>query len=501
MPETRDTSPHDANRLRVFINYRRADTEGYAGRVYEALRRPIGGPNLFMDVDSMKPGQNFVKALDEAVAGCDVLLAMIGPAWLSQGDDGRRRIDDPLDYVRLEIVSALERDKVVIPLLFTGSRMPTVADLPEALHELPTRNALVVRHDRFRGDMAELIKELRRLQEAKAAASGAPVGEAASGAAGGPVAAGDPVAAGAPVGAAVDAPAVVGPPPVTRPAASDPRAATAATAATAAVAVQPRHLDPRALGVFGVAGIVLVAAAAILLPGILGGGATTTPSPSTAGGAIGGPSSGPSASVAASILTTPPASPVPTPLAVLSPGPSGSGPVSEDARYPSPDGSLVAIVRLEANGYHEIYVERADGTGRIDVTNHPDGDLFVAWRPDGRRFAFISHRDLNDEVYAVDADGTHLTRLTTTAQDESWPAWSPDGLLIEFSRAAPDSSESDLWVMSPTGTEERQVTSGADDDSLPSWTPDGRIQFTRFGATGTQDYVVNADGSGLTPIP
>lgn len=471
MSEPRRGSQPRTDRLKVFINYRRADTEGYAGRLYEALRRPIGTVNLFMDVDSMRPGQNFVRALDEAVAGCDVVLTMIGPAWLRPNADGRRRIDDPLDYVRLEIESALSRGKVVIPLLFTGAEMPSALDLPEPLRDLPTRNALVIRHDRFRGDVAELVKELRRQQLLKDEQSRAALQAEA--------AAGDPGAGPMDI-EPVSVPARV---PVAEPVARDP----------------VRQPDPGGARRVAVAlgGVALAAAtiAAVLAVG---------PGRAAPGGSAMVGAGSPAASAGQGDIV--PSHPEPSPSVPSSPGqglpPSPPPDVgSEDARYPSPDGMLAAFVHMESNGYFEIYVENTDGSNVRNVSNHPDSDLFVTWRPDSRRIAFISHRDLNDEVYAVDADGSNLTRLTSTPEDEGWPRWSPDGSLILYTRSSVVDSQIDLWLMTPTGAEQRAVVTSPEDEGLPNWTPDGRIRFTRFTESGTQDYVVDADGSGLTMVP
>ncbi len=474
------------DRLKVFVNYRRSDTEGYAGRVYEALRRPIGAANMVMDVDSMKPGQDFVRALDEAVAGCDVLLAMIGPNWLDAAEpDGSRRLDDPLDHVRVEIVSALSRDKIVIPLLFSGARMPGAGVMPDALEPLRTRNALVVRHERFRGDIAELVKELRRLQSLKDGAAGATAAAAATTAT--TPATAPPTQMGT-VG-------LVKPEPVLPVIATPPRRVAA------------RPWSSRPLAGAAALGFAAVAILAVVVGGglILGSGAAASPTPASSAAVLvsapagSGPTPTPSSAPTLTPSPTPSAAPTPSASAV---NPSASVPAgSEDARYTSPDGRLVGIVHLEPNGYFECYVERADGTGRVNVSNHPDQDLFLSWSPDSARIVFISHRDLNDEVYTVNPDGSDLARLTNTSVDESWPAYSPDGSLILFLRHAQDYSQADIWVMSSTGADQRAVMKTPEDEGLPSWTPDGRIQFTRFFDSGNKDYVVRVDGKGLMQVP
>ena len=117
---------------RIFINYRRQDTEAYVDRLYEHLTQHFKPEVIFMDVDSIKPGADFVQTLEDAVAGCDVFIAMIGPQWLAvTDDDGNRRLDQWDDFVRIEIASALKQRKLVIPVLVGQARMPSPDDLPD----------------------------------------------------------------------------------------------------------------------------------------------------------------------------------------------------------------------------------------------------------------------------------------------------------------------------------------------------------------------------------
>ncbi len=122
----------------IFISYRRNDAEGQAGRLFDDLTLHFGKDAVFMDVAAIQPGRDFRRAIDEQVASCGVLLAMIGKDWLTASDDaGARRLDDPLDFVRLETASALKRDIPVIPVLVQGARMPRADELPDNLKELP----------------------------------------------------------------------------------------------------------------------------------------------------------------------------------------------------------------------------------------------------------------------------------------------------------------------------------------------------------------------------
>jgi hypothetical protein len=143
---------------KVFISYRRADSAGYAGRVMDRLDRELGRDLVFMDVDAIPLGTNFSKVLHEEVAKCGVLLAVIGPNWLDVRDEhGNRRLDDPNDFVHIEIAAALQRSIPVIPVLLEGARIPKAIELPEDLKELALRNGMEIRHASFQDDMNRLV--------------------------------------------------------------------------------------------------------------------------------------------------------------------------------------------------------------------------------------------------------------------------------------------------------------------------------------------------------
>src|SRR5437667_10890265 len=106
---------------KVFISYRQEDSAAYAGRIQDRLERELGRDLLFIDVDGIPLGVSFVKVLREEVAQCGVLLAVIGPNWFDMRDeDGIRRLDNPTDFVRIEIAAALQREIPVIPILLDG---------------------------------------------------------------------------------------------------------------------------------------------------------------------------------------------------------------------------------------------------------------------------------------------------------------------------------------------------------------------------------------------
>ncbi len=149
---------------RVFLSYRREDTSGYAGRLHDALTGHFGDERIFRDVDAIEPGADFVQVIEESVRSCGVLVAVIGREWLRCiGADGRRRLDDSEDFVRLEIQTALKRNIPVIPVLVENAPMPAPGDLPASLRELSRRHALAVSDDRWDHDVSRLIARLENI--------------------------------------------------------------------------------------------------------------------------------------------------------------------------------------------------------------------------------------------------------------------------------------------------------------------------------------------------
>ena len=157
----------------IFISYRRQETSHLAGRLYDRLADRFGESQVFIDVATIEPGVDFAEEIFRAVAACTVLLAIIGPTWLTAADErGHRRLDDPDDIVRLEIEAALARTVRIIPILVESAVMPTHDDLPESLADLARRNALLIRHESFRADAGRLIAAIERVPTAPGAALG-----------------------------------------------------------------------------------------------------------------------------------------------------------------------------------------------------------------------------------------------------------------------------------------------------------------------------------------
>lgn len=145
----------------LFVSYRREDSRGDVGRLTKDLRDYLDGEQIFRDIDTVAPGVDFVKAISTAVGSCSVLIAVIGPNWLTVRDKNDHfRLEDPDDYVRLEIEVALSREIRVIPVLVGGADMPKRGELPESLSPLAHRQSHELSETRWDFDVESLAKEL-----------------------------------------------------------------------------------------------------------------------------------------------------------------------------------------------------------------------------------------------------------------------------------------------------------------------------------------------------
>lgn len=145
--------------MKIFMSYRRDDSAGHAGRLHDRLERQFGKELVFMDVDSIPLGLDFVSILKREVETCDVLLAIIGPNWLIAKDrGGTLRLSDPNDFVRIEIAAALRRNIPVVPILLEDAQIPRSDQLPEELKSLAIRNGMNIRHASFHSDVEKLIR-------------------------------------------------------------------------------------------------------------------------------------------------------------------------------------------------------------------------------------------------------------------------------------------------------------------------------------------------------
>jgi TIR domain-containing protein len=164
---------------RIFISYRRDDSRGYAGRLQGDLSRRYSEEHVFRDIE-IPPGADFGEYITGLVDKCNVVLAIIGPGWLDARDrDGERRLDDPHDWVRLEIERALARDGVeVIPVLVDGARLPPREELPPSMLALRRRNAFELSDSRWDYDVEQLGKHLDALLRGTSAVHVRPVAPA-----------------------------------------------------------------------------------------------------------------------------------------------------------------------------------------------------------------------------------------------------------------------------------------------------------------------------------
>ena len=149
---------------RIFLSYRREDSSGYAGRLFDRITQHFGKDRVFMDISDIEPGVDFVDTIEKALSSCDAFLVLIGKEWLTCRDEqGHRRLDNPDDFIRLETSTALKRDVRVIPVLVEGATMPTAAELPDDMATLARRNAQELSDLRWGFDCEQLLKVLEKV--------------------------------------------------------------------------------------------------------------------------------------------------------------------------------------------------------------------------------------------------------------------------------------------------------------------------------------------------
>jgi hypothetical protein len=148
-------------RKKLFISYRRDDSKLYTRLLHQSLLKLMDASDIFIDIETIKDGEDFVTRIEHAVEGCEILLAVIGPDWLiTNPDSGEKRIFDAGDFVRLEIATALRTNCLVVPVLVGNAKMPGADDLPADLQPLWRRNARVLADSHWDYDVEELVKSL-----------------------------------------------------------------------------------------------------------------------------------------------------------------------------------------------------------------------------------------------------------------------------------------------------------------------------------------------------
>lgn len=161
--------------MSTFICYRRSDSENITGRIFDRLEDELGSNHVFKDVDSIPLGADFTIFITETLKRCKILVAVIGKGWIDAVDDvGNRRLNNPEDWVRIEIETALKAKILVVPLLVNGAKMPRTKELPKELRKLASLNAACARPDPdFHKDMNRLLKVIDPTRSQKARISAA----------------------------------------------------------------------------------------------------------------------------------------------------------------------------------------------------------------------------------------------------------------------------------------------------------------------------------------
>ncbi len=153
---------------KIFVSYRRQDASGEAGRLVDHLQEVFGEDSVFLDVETIEAGLDFIQAIEKALSSCSVLIAMIGPHWATMKDpQGNLRLFNKDDFIRIEISAALKRDIRVIPVLVNGAMMPNPEDLPEDLQGLTRRHAQELSSSRWKYDSDQLTSVLSKIIEPK----------------------------------------------------------------------------------------------------------------------------------------------------------------------------------------------------------------------------------------------------------------------------------------------------------------------------------------------
>lgn len=145
---------------KIFLNYRRDDSAGHTGHLYAALSEPFGEGNVFRDLDNIPAGSDFAEHIESSISECDAVIVVIGSKWLAADQNGKRRIDNPRDYVRLEIRAAMNRGIRIVPVLVDGAKMPTASSLPKPLAKMARFQAQTLTDAHWQFDVQKLVQTL-----------------------------------------------------------------------------------------------------------------------------------------------------------------------------------------------------------------------------------------------------------------------------------------------------------------------------------------------------
>lgn len=421
----------------IFISYRRDDASGYAGRLYDRLVAQFGAHRVFMDVEGIELGADFVTAIEKAVGSCRVLIVVIGDEWLGIRDaQGRRRLDDPHDFIRLEVAAALSRDIRVVPVLVDGAQMPRAEDLPEPLQGLARRQAVSVHHNQWEGSTAKLVQALQRLLGERVDGGHGGLGAGARwGLAMGAVSA---LAVGGwwALGARGPDPAppgtlVAGAPPSTSPAPASPTVTAANPPAAAA--------GPAAPPTAGVAPPVSSPAPPPAAPPIASPNSPVPAAPAPSAAASRSPSPAPRPDPAPAVRAPVAASPVPAPAPkAAAPAPPPAPATALDPRLPHPGQSWTYRVRGKwpTSPNREVVItasEVRDGQV-LDRLSDPAADAPVLRRSRAGQGGFVSWPGIGMEfspyLASTELLGWRGRGFNTPDIDPQWTQWHSQGQAI-----------------------------------------------------------------------
>ncbi|MDQ5815439.1 MAG: TIR domain-containing protein [Actinomycetota bacterium] len=411
----------------IFISYRRDDSAGHAGRLYDKLSEGFGADQIFMDIDTIDPGHDFIEVIDRALASSKVVIALIGRRWTTATDSaGRKRLENPQDFVRMEVARSLETGIRVIPVLVQGATMPGPDELPADLTALTRRHAIELSDVRWQYDVGRLTTAIEE-------SLGRP-----------------------------------------------PRDGTSREGVTLGATSGPTTRKKGSLA--GLRRVPMALIAIALLAAVVGvvaftlrsGGDEEDRPAAAAGGSVSAEEG-----VVAFVSDTSGS----CEIHVIEPDGSGEAQLTDSGAANlrpdwSPDGSQLVYVS-NRDGDSAIFTFDVANDEEKELLNHPGIERGPDWSPDGRRIAFSSILEGASEIWVLDdVAGREAVQITDDGVHNVAPDWSPDGGSIAYASDIDD--DSDIFVMNADGTGRRNVTGdlfeGAPSNEFdPQWSPDGSL--------------------------
>ncbi|MGH3979090.1 MAG: TIR domain-containing protein [Pseudonocardiaceae bacterium] len=459
---------------KIFLSYRRDDTSGHTGRLYDTLSARFGSGRIFMDVDALEPGVDFAQRIVEVIEECQVQLVVIGPTWLTMTDrDGARRLDNPRDFVRMEIETALVHDIRVIPVLIRDTTMPSTEELPDSLAGLAHRNAVELDDTRWRRDVDRLVGFLETV----------PGAEPAEGR-----------------GRVVSC--------VWRRVRSQ-RPARQALLASGAVLVTIAAGAGLAIVILRWAGgadfTALLNQQLAFVSDRAGGGREMWSMRADGSDLLRLTFDGMDVRKAdwspdGTRLAFPSDRDGDFDIWIMHADGSGLRQLTDDqdvesAPEWSPDGRRIAFGSERGGADSEIWVSNVDGTGLRQLTDNGSDDDTPDWSRSGR-IAFENNSDGDYEIYTMDEDGGDVVQITRNTTQDFFPDWSPDGEHLAFRGDADGDYE--IYTVDADGSNLRQLTSNDATEHRPAWSADGAFVVFESDLGGNLDlYATTTDGGEL----